>query len=51
MICFNIFTTSGAILYSMAGAVCMIWPDYDVCYVLTPIAHVAPFFMTSVYCL
>ena len=49
MICFNIFTTSGAILYSLTEAVCMIWPDYDVCHVLTSIAYVAPFYMTSVY--
>ena len=49
MIYVNIFATSGAILYSMAGAVCMIWPDYDVCHVLTILAHVAPFYMTSVY--
>ena len=43
-ICYNVFTTSSAILYSLTGAICMIWPDYDVCRVLISLAHVAPFF-------
>ena len=48
MICYNIFTTYSAISYSLTRATCMIWPDYAVCHVLTPLACVAPFYMTSV---
>ena len=48
MICYNIFTTYSAISYSLTRPTCMIWPDYAVCHVLTPLACVAPFYMTSV---
>ena len=51
MIYHNIFITSGAILYSMAGAVCMIWPGSNVYHMLTSLACVAPFYTTSLYCL
>ena len=43
------FTTSGAISYGMAGAVCMVWPNKDVYHMLTCLAYVAPFYTPSVY--